>query len=56
MQILLHCCDYKAIRQLLGAFNSLLRESLSTYVDNNFTENIIYQHSKKERKLNLLNC
>ena len=31
------CCDYKAIRQLLGAFNSPLRESLSTSVDNNFT-------------------
>ena len=42
MQILLYCCDYKAIRQLLGALNSPLRELLSTSVNNNFTESLIY--------------
>ena len=42
MQTLLYCCDYKAMRQLLGAFNSPLRESLSTSMNNNFTESLIY--------------
>ena len=36
------CCDDKAIIQLLGAFDYPFRESLSTSVDNDFTENFIY--------------
>ena len=41
--------DYNAIIQLLGAFNSPLRESLSTSVDNNFTENFIINIKQKSK-------
>ena len=35
--------------QLLGAFNSPLRESLSTSVDNNFTEKFIINNKQKAK-------